>query len=36
MFEKRKFEICVSYSKTDIEIEKKYGEQGIFHSIWMT
>ena len=35
IYEKREFQICVPYSKTDFEIEKKYGEQGIFYSIWM-
>ena len=31
IYEKREFQICVPYSKTDFEIEKKYGEQGIFY-----
>ena len=35
IYKKREFHICVPRSKTDIEIEKKYGEQGNFHSIWM-
>ena len=35
IYEKREFQICVPYSKTDIETEKKYGEHDIFHSFWM-
>ena len=35
IYENREFQICVPYSKTDFEIEKKYGEKGIFHSIWI-
>ena len=34
-YEKREFQICVPYSKTDFEIKKKYGEQCILCSIWM-